>query len=153
MSLSIRPVRDAADWAAATGIRREVFIVEQACPPELEWDAHDGPDRRGVSVHHLLAWDGTRAVGVARWRTATLDGSPAAKVERVAVLPDTRGRGIARQIVSHALDDARRAGYSRFVLHAQRHLSGFYASFGFVPAGDPFDEAGIEHVKMTLTEE
>jgi predicted GNAT family N-acyltransferase len=54
-------------------------------------------------------------------------------------------------MVARAMSDARAAGRTRFVLHAQAHLADFYASFGFAVSGAQFEEAGIEHVKMTLT--
>ena len=34
-------------------------------------------------------------------------------------------------------------------LHAQRTASDFYARLGFVPQGEPFEEAGIPHIAMT----
>jgi predicted GNAT family N-acyltransferase len=128
-----------------------VFIEEQACPPAEEWDAHDVPEARGVTVHHLLGEADGEGVAVARWRPVLLDGVPAAKLERFAVLPEARGHGYGRQMIARALADARGAGFSRFVLHAQAHLQPLYASFGFRRVGVPFEEAGIEHVKMTLT--
>jgi predicted GNAT family N-acyltransferase len=34
------------------------------------------------------------------------------------------------------------------VLHAQRSAMGFYVRAGFVPCGEPFEEAGIAHQAM-----
>jgi predicted GNAT family N-acyltransferase len=147
----VRRVADEADWSAARDIRRRVFIEEQNCPPELEWDAHDEPEARGSSCIHLLGLIGSVPMATARWREVTLGDAPAAKLERFAVLPLHRGRGLGRQLVAVAMDDARGAGLSRFTLHAQSHLVPFYNDFGFAVAGEPFFEAGIEHVKMVLT--
>ncbi len=144
--LTIREIIDEADWQAVRAIREAVFVQEQACPPDEEWDAHDAADARGRTVHHLLATLGAEPVACARWRPV----GDVAKLERFAVLVPFRGRGIAREMVSVALAEARAAGFTRFALHAQSHLAGFYASFGFAPHGDLFGEAGIEHVKMTL---
>jgi predicted GNAT family N-acyltransferase len=146
----VRRLADAADWEAAREIRRRVFIQEQGCPPEDEWDEHDAPSARGTTCIHLLGLAGDEPVATARWRAVDLAGAPAAKLERFAVLREHRGRGLGRRIVAAAMDDARAAGHGRFVLHAQSYLVGFYAGFGFAPAGAPFDEAGIEHVRMTL---
>ena len=33
-------------------------------------------------------------------------------------------------------------------LAAQAHLVGFYASFGFEPVSEPYDDDGIDHVDM-----
>lgn len=148
--LEIREAVTEADWQAVRAVRQRVFVEEQACPPEEEWDAHDAPEARGVTVHHLLAERDGRPVGCARWRL-TGDGAAAtAKLERFAVVPEARGSGLGRALVARALADARAAGLRRFVLHAQTYVAGLYASFGFRPVGGPFDEAGIEHVKMAL---
>jgi predicted GNAT family N-acyltransferase len=144
----VRPIETDADWAAARRIRTRVFIEEQACPPEEEWDAHDETSARGATCHHLLGFvDGT-PVAVARWRPVTHDGERMAKLERFAVLPEWRGRGLGRAIVDATIADAQSAGFAAFVLHAQAHLEALYASRGFEPVGGMFEEAGIPHVLM-----
>jgi predicted GNAT family N-acyltransferase len=148
---TVRRLRDEADWTAARTIRQRVFVEEQGCPPGEEWDAHDAPGARGTTCIHLLGLVGGTPVATARWHPAALDGVPAAKLERFAVLPPWRGGGRGRALVAAALADARAAGHTRLVLHAQAHLAPFYAAFGFAPVGERFWEAGIEHVKMVLT--
>jgi predicted GNAT family N-acyltransferase len=143
----IQPVSSDADWDAARAIREQVFIVEQDCPPEEEWDAHDATSR------HLLGWLGTTPVATARWRTVPYGEVLAAKLERFAVLPAYRGHGYGRALVKYALADARRAGFTAFVLHAQAHLEDFYAAFGFETVSGVFEEAGIPHVKMVRVED
>lgn len=140
--MHIRPVQDGTDWAHVKAIRTRVFIEEQACPPEEEWDAFDD-----ISRHVIGRVDG-RPAATARWRTVPFDGKLAAKLERFAVLPEYRGRGYGRDLVAYVIEDARRAGFSLFVMHAQAHLEAFYRSFGFEPVGEPFSEAGIPHIKM-----
>ncbi len=151
-ALDVREVTTDAGWAAVRSVREAVFVREQACPPDEEWDAHDAPEERGRSVHHLLGTVGGETAACARWRPVVLDGAPAAKLERFAVLMPFRGRGRGRDLVAAALAEARTAGHTRFVLYAQSHLDRFYGSFGFEPVGDLFWEAGIEHVKMTLAD-
>jgi predicted GNAT family N-acyltransferase len=147
----IREAVTEADWEAVRAVRQRVFVEEQACPPEEEWDAHDAPEARGVTVHHLLAERDGRPVGCARWRLVRAPaGEATVKLERFAVVPEARGSGLGRALVARALADARAAGHRRFVLHAQIYVADLYASFGFRPVGRPFDEAGIEHVKMAL---
>lgn len=144
--MEIKIVADSSDWEAVQAIRTRVFIEEQQCPPEEEWDGYDETSR------HLLGLLAGEAVATARWRTVPHDGYLVAKLERFAVLPAHRGRGYARALVLHALDDARRAGFHTFLLHAQAHLEDFYASLGFEPFGARFEEAGIPHVKMIRRE-
>ena len=60
-------------------IRRKVFVDEQHCPPDLEYQNDD------VSTHFLAKCDGVPC-GAARWRK-TENGI---KLERFAVLPEFR---------------------------------------------------------------
>ena len=147
--LAVREATTEADWQAVRAIREAVFVGEQACPPDEEWDPFDAPERRGADVHHLLGTVGGDAAACARWRPV---GGDVAKLERFAVRAPARGQGLGREMVAAALAHARAAGHARFALNAQSHLAGFYGSFGFVPEGDLFWEAGIKHVKMTLSD-
>lgn len=140
--MQIRPVNSDEEWKHARHIRTRVFVDEQACPPDLEWDNHEEESR------HLVGYVDGEAVSVARWRTVRVHERAAAKLERIAVLPDYRGRGLGRSMVAFLIDDARRAGFDAFVLHAQKHLEAFYRAFDFEREGGTFEEAGIEHVKM-----
>lgn len=140
--MTIRLVATDDDWRQARAVRQRVFVEEQDCPPEEEWDAHDAISR------HLIGIVEATVVATARWRAVTHDGRAMAKLERFAVLPAYRGRGYGRQMVQAAIDDAGAAGLDAFVLHAQAHLEAFYASFGFQSTGHRFEEVGIPHVEM-----
>ena len=140
--MTIRPLADETDWTAAQAIRTRVFIEEQACPPEEEWDGFDA-----VSRHVLGLVEGV-PVATARWRTVPHDGRLVAKLERFAVLPEQRGRGLGRALVGAVIADAERAGFDVQVIHAQAHLQAFYTSLGFRRTSDVFEEAGIPHVEM-----
>jgi len=142
--LCIRPVLSEEDWKQAMRIREEVFIREQQCPPEEEWDAWD------ESARHFLLTLGPYAVGTARWRAYSSGHLPAAKLERFALMAHVRRKGLGSALVAALLEDARRAGFTRFVLHAQHHLTGLYMRHGFVAVGPLFDEAGILHQRMEL---
>jgi predicted GNAT family N-acyltransferase len=43
---------------------------------------------------------------------------------------------------------ARDQGQRKVVLHAQRSAEGFYQRQGYVVQGEPFVEAGIDHIEM-----
>lgn len=143
MSVTIRPIANTDAMAEARAIREDVFIEEQDCPPEEEWDGHD------ATARHLIARldDGT-AVGTARWRTVLHNETPVAKLERFAVRKPYRGEGIGTKLVRYAIADAKQAGFATQKLHAQAHLETYYAHFGFVSTGERFTEAGIPHVAM-----
>ncbi|MEO1477722.1 MAG: GNAT family N-acetyltransferase [Bacteroidota bacterium] len=131
-------------WDAARQIRHAVFVVEQACPPEEEWDAFD------FEATHLLGVLDDEPVATARWRTVETADGPTAKLERFAVLASHRGRGLGRGLVAQTLADAEAAGHRRFAMHAQAHLADFYTSMGFQRVGSEFDEVGIPHITMVL---
>ena len=134
-------------WAHAEAIRTRVFVEEQACPPDEEWDAFD--DWAGGAARHFVLFVGDAPAATARWRVAEHDGHAVAKLERFAVLPAFRGRGLGRTLVARVLADAEESGHARFVLHAQAHLERFYGTFGFQRDGLAFLEAGIVHVPMS----
>jgi predicted GNAT family N-acyltransferase len=145
--MDITPVQSDDDWEKARSIRTQVFIEEQDCPPEEEWDGHDETSR------HVLGWVDGQAVATARWRTVPHDDEIVAKLERFAVLPDHRGQGDGTQLVRYVIGDARRAGFDTFLVHAQAHLQDWYEDLGFEATGRAFEEAGIPHVEMMRRED
>jgi predicted GNAT family N-acyltransferase len=126
---------------AAREIRRRVFVDEQGVAAHEEWDEHDAP---GAGTLHLVAYAAGRPVGCARLRSV----GDAAKVERVAVLPDARRHGLGRALMEAAEQAARERGHTRFVLHAQVAVIPFYERLGWRVLGPEFEEAGIPHRKM-----
>jgi ElaA protein len=118
-------------------LRVDVFVVEQTCPyPEL-----DGRDTEPGTRHVWHSVDG-RPVGYLRIMDEP-DGG--ARIGRVCVDRSQRGTGLARRLMTAALD---RIGERTCVLDAQSHLAGFYAGLGFQPDGPEFVEDGIPHVPM-----
>jgi predicted GNAT family N-acyltransferase len=144
--MDITPVQSDDDWQQARRIREQVFIDEQDCPPEAEWDGHDETSR------HVLGRVDGEAVATARWRTVPHGEEIVAKLERFAVLSEHRGQGYGTQLVQHVLNDARRAGFDAFLVHAQAHLEDWYAGLGFTSTGRTFEEVGIPHVEMIRRE-
>ena len=144
--MEVTPVQSDDDWQTAREIRERVFIEEQECPPEEEWDGHDDSSR------HVLGWVEGTAVATARWRAVPYVDAVVAKLERFAVLPDWRGQGYGTALVQSVLDDARQAGFDTFLVHAQAHLEEWYSSLGFESTGRTFDEVGIPHVEMVRRE-
>jgi predicted GNAT family N-acyltransferase len=136
--LTITIIDGERDMNAAFAIRREVFCAEQGVPEAVEIDGLD-PECR-----HYLARRGGDAVGTARTRSLGAEGG--VKIERVAVLKSVRGAGIGKALMDRLLGDIS-AGPA--VLNAQLEVEGFYAKLGFVSEGEVFQEAGIDHVRMT----
>lgn len=132
----VSKVSDQLSLARVFAIRREVFVGEQNCPPELEWEHED------ESTHFLATVDSIPA-GASRWRK-TDNGY---KLERFAVLKQFRGLGVAQQLVKTVLADLP-ADANYIYLNAQLLAIGLYEKFGFVKEGPQFEEAGIQHFKM-----
>lgn len=133
--IEVSKVSEPHDLEKAFAIRREVFVDEQNCPPELE---HENED---VSTHFLATVDGEPA-GAARWRKT----DKGYKLERFAVLSKFRG-GVGAELVKAVLADLPAdAGY--IYLHAQTPAVTLYEKFGFEKIGPEFEEAGIKHYKM-----
>jgi len=134
--LQVSKVSDPESLEKVFAIRREVFVGEQNCPPELEWEFED------ESTHFLAAVDGVPA-GACRWRKT----DKGYKLERFAVLGKHRGLGLAQLMVQTVLDDLP-ANASYVYLHAQIQAVSLYEKFGFEKLGPEFEEAGIRHYKM-----
>ena len=105
-------------------IRAAVYMIEQRCPYDEEFDGND--------------YTGTTLLGY-------VDGEPAAtmrvryfadfvKFERLTVLPRFRATSmISRDVVSAAVSLVSRKGYRRGYGHAQLHAVRLWSRFGFRP--------------------
>ena len=136
VTLQSKKVTDPEELKTVFAIRREVFVDEQHCPPELEVEFDD------ESYHFLVTLDGEPA-GACRWRKT----DKGYKLERFAVLKKYRGKGVGQELVKAVLADLPPdAPY--VYLHAQLDAVPLYEKFNFVKTGPQFEEAGIQHFKM-----
>lgn len=138
MILNIKNVTS-AEFPDAQTIRKLVFQEEQGVDAALEFDGQD------ETSDHIVAYLDSQPVGTARIRY--LDRQTA-KIERLAVLPIVRGKGIGKQLMEVALDIAAKKNIQEVVIHAQQYIMGLHQKLGFEPEGEIFEEAGIPHVKM-----
>ncbi|MGB8649533.1 MAG: GNAT family N-acetyltransferase, partial [Mycobacteriales bacterium] len=58
------------------------------------------------------------------------------------------GQGVGAAVLARLEERARERGLPAVELHAQLHATGFYDRAGYVPFGDVYLEAGIEHLSM-----
>ncbi|QKK06070.1 MAG: GNAT family N-acetyltransferase [Pseudomonadota bacterium] len=116
------------------------FCERAECAAELERDEHDD------SAAHILAEDENGCIlGTARLRY--LDNI--AKIERVAVLEEARGKGIGRGIMAFIIEKAAEKGdIAKLKLGSQSHAIPFYAALGFKTVGEEYMDAGIPHRDM-----
>jgi predicted GNAT family N-acyltransferase len=133
-------VVEAVDYEAALSqlrtVREVVFVQEQGVPLELEWDALD------PQCQHVIARDAQgQPIGTGRL-------TPEHRIGRMAVLPEWRNRGVGDAMLQALIDKARELGWHEVSLHAQVSAINFYARQGFLPYGERFVEAGIDHQSM-----
>ena len=127
----------------ASRLRTEVFVEEQGIPHAMEWDDEDATATHAVAYNQI-------GMPVATGRLLR-SGPDTGRVGRMAVKRVLRGSSLGREILHTLIDAAKERGDSEIMLHAQRSAEGFYARSGFLPRGEPFDEAGIPHIEMFKT--
>ncbi len=133
------------DWASvqarAMPLRHAVFAEEKGIPADLMSDGAD------ATAHHALI---TNRLGLplATGRLVPLDGGQRGQVGRMAVVPSQRSQNLGGQLLTGLLAQARQVGMTEVLLHAQTGAARFYARHGFVPQGEPFEEAGLPHQTM-----
>ena len=137
MSIQIQLITSSDMLQQAFDIRRHVFVIEQMVSETEEYDQED------VSTHFIALYDG-KPIGTARYRT-TPNGI---KLERFAILKPFRSMGAGSAILQHILMELS-AFEGLIYLHAQLTAMGLYSKFGFEAIGEQFEEAGIQHYKMT----
>lgn len=137
----IKHVHSTEELNDTYAIRKKVFVEEQQVPPELEIDEFEN-----ISEHFVAYNEQHIPVGAGRLRP--LSNTEAAKVERICVAKHERGNTLGAQIM-HVLENvALEKGIQTLLLHAQEHAEDFYQRLGYQTISEPFDEAGIIHVKM-----
>lgn len=134
--LRVVDARYPADFDKLRAVREPVFVVEQHCPIEEEWDALDAP-----SAHALVLNERDEPVATGRL-------TPDHKIGRMAVLAGYRGSGVGALVMEHLIAKARELGYPELALSSQVHAIPFYERFGFIADGPEYLDANIPHRMM-----
>jgi predicted GNAT family N-acyltransferase len=139
-SVRISVAHTVEELSKAFAVRAVVYIGEQNCPYDEEFDGND------FAGGHLLALAGDEPVGCVRVRYF---GS-FAKIERLAVRSQYRRHGIGRGLVEAATELARSKGYGTLYAHAQKRLLPFWAAQGYRPidARKSFAFSDFEYVEI-----
>lgn len=130
------------DLMQVIALRAIVYMAEQTCPFEEEYDGNDF-----AGATHLIVRRCGEPVGVLRLRWF----ADFAKLERVAVRREERGRTATLALIRAAIELAERKGYRKIIGHAQARLVPFWKrQFGFSPRnGRPaFAFSDHEYVEM-----
>ena len=143
--VSVRVVRSMEEMARVIAIRSAVYMGEQHCPFEEEFDGND------FSATHLICHRGHEPVGCLRIRYF----ADFAKLERLAVRNESRSNGLAGQIVDAAIELCRKKGYHVLYAHSQKRLLGFWAQRGFerMRGGREFVFSDFDYVEVKLETE
>ncbi len=107
-------------------IRSAVFVSEQECPYDEEFDGND------FCATHLIGYKGREPIACVRCRFF----ADFAKLERLAVRHEYRNKPISFTIVRAALELMRKKGYRVVYGHAQSRLVKFWSRFGFKTVDD-----------------
>jgi len=120
-TIGVTVARTMEDLARVITIRSAVYIGEQECPYDEEYDGND------LSATHLLAYVGDEPVGCLRVRFF----AGFAKIERLAVRKEFRKTRAAFQLVRAGFKLCQKKGYSKVYGHSQVRLVNFWSRFGF----------------------
>ena len=126
-------------------LRQDVFVLEQNCLyPEL--------DDQDQAAQHLIGYHNEHLIAYARVIREEDAPRPIVKIGRIVVHPLKRKQGLGKELVMRCLKFIHQWQPNASIeIAAQAQLTGFYRQFGFQPVGTCFDDAGILHQSMTLS--
>lgn len=137
--LRIEMVRDLSDYMKVVAIRSSVFLAEQDCPYDEEFDHND------LSASHLIAYLRNEPVATLRIRWF----ASFAKIERVCVMKHVRGGALVKLMIETAVEMIGRKGYRHVLGYIQKRLVPFWKQLGFHPRDgrDGFRFSDYEYVE------
>lgn len=131
-----RSVRERDD---AFYVRKKVFVDEQGVPITLEIDEYD------QTANHFIVYIDENPIGAGRIREIN---KGIAKVERVCILQEFRGKHLGSLIMEELEKYARSENMTKIVLNAQSYAVPFYEKLGYVVTSPEFMDADIPHRAM-----
>jgi predicted GNAT family N-acyltransferase len=139
-AIGITVARSLEDMLRVNANRNAVYIGEQQCPYDEEYDGND------ISGTHLLAYMGDEPIGCLRLRFF----AEFAKIERLAVRKEFRKSQAAFQLVRASFKFCQKKGYRRVYAHSQARLVDFWARFGLreLEGGQRFVFSDFDYVEM-----
>jgi predicted GNAT family N-acyltransferase len=139
---TVRVARTIEDFMRIVTIRGAVYIAEQECPYEEEFDGND------FSATHLLGYVGGEPAGCMRIRYF----ADFAKVERLAVRKEFRSAGLAPHLVRASVELCEMKGYQRLYVHSQKRLVKFWTKCGFktFEGGQELIFSDFDYVEMIM---
>jgi predicted GNAT family N-acyltransferase len=140
--IGITIARTFDDLMRVAAIRNAVFIGEQECPYDEEYDGND------LSATHLLAYMGDEPIGCVRARFF----ADFVKFERVVIRKEFRKSRAIFMLVQAGLSFGRKKGYRRAYAHSQARFLTFWSRFGFRPleGAKPFIFSDFDYVEIVV---
>lgn len=108
----IEMVRTLDAFQKVVAVRSMVYMAEQDCPYEEEFDGND------LCASHVIAYSNGQPIATLRLRWFAGFG----KIERVSILPAFRGSGVVKVMLAASLEIASRKGYRRMLAQIQARL-------------------------------
>jgi len=139
---SVTVARSLDDINRVMAVRSAVYISEQECPYEEEFDGND------FSATHMVGYVGDEPAGTLRLRFF----ADFAKLERVAVRHEFRNTRISFELIKAAIELCQVKGYRRVYGHARKRLTSFWTRFGFrtFKGGQELVFSDHDYVEMLL---
>lgn len=117
-------------------LRVDTFVVEQQCP-------YHEIDDIDFKSHHIYLQQGKDILSYCR----LYKQNDAYHIGRV--IAATKRKGYGTQIMKTAIKFASNILHAQSInIEAQTYAKKFYEKLGFVTTSEPFDEDGIQHIKM-----
>ena len=140
--ISVRIARDPNDLMLITAIRAAVYLAEQDCPIEEEFDGND------LVAAHFIGFVGAEPVACLRVRFF----GGFAKIERLALRHQYRRTRVSFKLVQASVEYIKRKGFRKIYGQAQDRLVDFWAHFGARPLGRDrkLSFSGFSYTEMVL---
>ncbi|EFK94797.1 acetyltransferase, GNAT family [Finegoldia magna ACS-171-V-Col3] len=120
-------------------LRVDTFVVEQQCP-------YHEIDDIDLKSHHIYLQQGKDILAYCR----LYKQNDAYHIGRV--IAATKRKEYGTQIMKTAIEFAAQTLQAdKIIIEAQIYAQQFYEKLGFITTSEPFDEDGIQHIKMKFT--
>jgi predicted GNAT family N-acyltransferase len=139
--ITIKIAKDMNDLMKMAAVRSAVFMADQVCPYDEEFDGNDF-----CGAAHLLGFIGGEVAGCIRARFF----ADFVHLGRLAVLPAFRNSKLPFALVLAAKDLARKKGYRTIYGHSQARYVKFWAHFGAKPTGRKLVFSDFEYAEMVI---
>lgn len=117
---TVSVARSLDDLMQVMAVRSMVYMAEQSCPYDEEFDGNDF-----VGATHLILRCGHEPVGVARIRWF----ADFCKLERLAIRQEHRSMPALLALAREAMSLAARKGYRRMIGHANERIAKFWRRY------------------------